>query len=121
MLGLFVLFITMFPDDDDKKTFAARYLKRTFEDASMGLNPKDLFDSMKKPVAALDRLPVVGNAAWSFFTEGITGKTNSEGWPVGLKTIARNTPGASSALQIHDLFTDYDYQNDNTLFGIINR
>ena len=62
MAGLFVFYITMFPDDDDKKTPLARYVQRIGYDASMGLNPKDLFESMKKPVVALDRIPTVGTA-----------------------------------------------------------
>jgi len=119
MALLLFFFMTMFPDDDDKKTYAARYFRRTMEDASMGLNPKDLFQTMSKPVVALDRIPTIGDATFDLFTEGVWGKTTRDGWPVGLKTLSRNTPGAASALQIKDILSDYDWEDSESLYGVM--
>jgi hypothetical protein len=102
----------MFPDDEDKRTYAAKMLKRVYLDASMSLNPKDFADTIKTPIVAAKKSVEVFDAFWTFLTEGAWGETNQKGSPKGLQTILRSTPGVSGAMQLHDLFSDYNIESD---------
>lgn len=114
-----VTFLSFFDDDDDKKSFLAREFERTIYDNTRGVAPRDLFETIKKPVVASERIANIGTATWSFLTEGIFGETTQDGWLKGSKTILRAAPGIGGAMQLRDLFKDVDPSQTEDLFDII--
>jgi hypothetical protein len=103
----YALLLTVFftaLDDDEEKSYAGRALRRTIDDLSRGLSPTDLLGNLEKPVVASEKIAKLGAATMDFMMEGAWGKVNADGWPKGLKTIARSTPGISAGMQLKDLF-----------------
>lgn len=98
--GLWMVYAFMWPDDKDKKGFIAKQFNQLVTDISMGLSPRDVFQTIEKPVAAAERISKVGEAFNDFIWRGaFQGKTTREGWPIGLKTLARNVPPFTTMMQ----------------------
>lgn len=110
---------SQFFDDDDDNAFLKREFERTIYDNTRGIAPKDLFQTIQKPVVAAERFANVGTALWSFMTEGALGETTADGWLKGSKTLMRATPGVSSAMQLNDLFRKKGTDADQDLFDLI--
>lgn len=49
-------------DDDDKKKYKGKLLQRTIQDLTRGAHPKDLFETIKSPVVAAERVSNIGAA-----------------------------------------------------------
>lgn len=109
LLGLLLVYGTMFDDDDDK--YAAKWAMRIIRDASRGLHPMDVVDFIKTPILAASKAAEFGTALWLFFTRGLWEGPTRSGYPLGAKTILRSLPGTSSAMQLQDLFLSSDTQS----------
>lgn len=109
LLGVFFTAL----DDDEEKSYAGRALRRTIDDLSRGLSPADLMGNLEKPVVASEKIAKLGQATMDFMLEGVRGKQNSDGWPKGLKVIARSTPGISAGMQLNDLFKVQESEVDS--------
>lgn len=58
-------------DDDEEKSYAGRALRRTIDDLSRGMSPKDLLGNLEKPVVASEKIAKVGQATFDFMLEGM--------------------------------------------------
>lgn len=110
---------SQFFDDDDDNAFLKREFERTIYDNTRGIAPKDLFQTIQKPVVAAERIANIGTATWSFLTDGMWGNTTPDGWLKGSKTLLRATPGINSAMQLNDLFRKGGESSDQDLFDLI--
>jgi O6-methylguanine-DNA--protein-cysteine methyltransferase len=109
---LLLVFFTSF-DDDKESSYAGRALRRTIDDLSRGLSPTDLVGNLEKPVVASEKIAKVATAMFDFMLEGVRGETTADGWPKGLKTLARSTPGISGGMQMRDLFQSQEDEVDS--------
>ena len=87
-------------------------LRRVYLDASMSLNPVDFMETAKTPFVVAEKMGQVSSAGWDFMTEGIFGKTTNEGWLKGSKTLLKTVPYTAGAVQLQELFSDYDVESD---------
>lgn len=87
-------------------------LRRVYLDASMSLNPEDFLQTVKTPMVVAEKMSQVSSAGWDFLTEGIRGETTNEGWLKGSKTLVKAFPYTSGAVQLQELFSDYDVESD---------
>lgn len=69
--GLLMAVFANFFDDDDDDAFLKRELLRTIYDNTRGANPKDMFQTIQKPVVAAERISNIGTSLWTFMTEGM--------------------------------------------------
>jgi len=104
-------------DDDEEKSYVGRSIERTIMDLTRGANPADLWDTAMKPIVALDKMGKTALAFFDLLTEGVTGETDQQGWPKGLKTVGRAIPGLAGSMQIGDLLSN-DSESSEHLFGI---
>lgn len=99
--------------DDDDESYAKKRLTRLVQDASSGLLPVDIFDTIQKPVIAFDRIAKTGKAflVWAADDE------NKDGSRKGSTTLMRSIPVLSNQLRMVDLFENTSVETSN-LFGI---
>lgn len=102
-------------DDDEDDTYAAFRFRRLAEDTSMGLLPKDVFNTVEKPVVAIERVSKVGKAFFSFATGG----ENKDGSHKGLSTLVNATPILGNVNQVLETFGSKKVSDSDYLFGIL--
>ncbi len=85
-LALLIFNLGVPPEEKDKVW--ARRTRRLIEDISLGLNPADLVRPMVKPLPQLEKLLELWDAMGDFMWRGgISGQTDSRGWPKGTYRI----------------------------------
>lgn len=99
-------------DDDEENTYAAFRFRRLAEDVSQGLLPKDVFQTIEKPVIAAERVSKLGKA----FFDVLSLQENRDGSLKGAKTLISATPIVGNWQQITEMFSKKD---DSVLFGLI--
>lgn len=120
-LAMLTAVFAAYYDDDEKKSYTGRLLERTIQDTSRGLWPKDIFETIKTPIVASERISNIGIAFWDFLTDGAWGEASADGFKKGTKTLLRATPGFSNAIQMQEFFGREGAESDNHLFGILPR
>jgi len=119
--GWFTLLLVLFKvglDDDEEKSYVGRSIKRTILDLTRGAHLTDLVDTALKPIVAIDKMGKTSIALFDLMASPVTGNTDRDGWPQGLKTVARAVPFTAGSLQIADVLSK-DAEDSEYLFGII--
>jgi hypothetical protein len=105
-------------DEEEEESYVGRSLERTIMDLTRSANPVDLFDTIQKPIVAVDKIAKTGIGFFDLLTGGFFGETTNDGWPKGLKTVARAIPGTAGSLQLADMLAN-EKESSEYLFGII--
>lgn len=97
-------------DDDDKNKAWYKRINKVFEDASLGMDPRDLLRPLAdNPVPAIKYLLDLLDNGTSFFSEGlIMGDKDSRGLPKGAYGLMRQLPFGASWHQWNSFMDDYD-------------
>jgi hypothetical protein len=97
-------------DDDDKNKAWYQRINKIFEDASLGMDPRDLLRPLAdNPVPAIKYLIDLLDNGTAFFAEGlIMGDKDSRGLPQGAYGLMRQLPFGASWHQWNSFMDDYD-------------
>lgn len=114
MLMMYAAYALALDDDEESTAYAFRF-RRLVEDTSMGLNPKDLFSTIEKPVVAADRISRLGKA----FIDYAAGGETKEGRRKGERQLVANIPIASNVQQLVDMFTSKKHVTEGMFFGLV--
>ena len=114
--GMWLFFMMMLLGaafDDDDKSYAKRRFTRLLQDASSGLLPVDLFDTIQKPVVAADRIAKTGKA----FVQWAANEHTASGKRKGQRDLLTSIPPFSGLIQIENMF-EHTQVEQGPLFGI---
>lgn len=114
--GMWIFFMMMILGasfDDDDKSYAKRRFTRLMQDASSGLLPVDLFDTVQKPVVAADRIAKTGKA----FVQWAANEHTKSGVRKGERDLFSSIPPFAGLQQIQSMF-EHTPIEQGPLFGI---